>query len=129
MPHKSSVSMGWRLRGERYSLIGVKCCGCGFVYFPPVAVCRNCGDAIFEKEALSNRGVIESFSIIHAAPEGFHAPYMVGLVRLESGQLITTQLVGGGASIGVPVVAVFRRLRVDGEGGLVHYSFKFSVSD
>ena len=92
-------------------------------------MCRNCGDAVFEKEALSNRGVIESFSVLHAAPEGFHAPYTVGLVRLEGGQLITAQIVGGGAAIGTPVAAVFRRLRVDGMGGLVHYSFKFAVSD
>ncbi len=69
MPHKSSVSMGWRLRGERYCLIGAKCCGCGFVYFPPVNVCRNCGDAVFEKKALSNNGVIESFSVINYETE------------------------------------------------------------
>lgn len=129
MPHKSSVSMGWRLKGERYGLVGAKCLSCGVVYFPPVGVCKNCGDASFKKEPVSNNGVIESFTVLHAAPVGFTAPYIVGLVRLDSGQLISTQIVGGGVDMGVGVHAVFRKLRVDGVGGLIHYSFKFVVSD
>ncbi len=129
MPHKSSVSMGWRLGRERYALIGAKCLSCGVVYFPPVGVCKGCGDASFKKEFVSNRGVIESFTVLHAAPVGFTAPYTVGLIRLDSGQLISAQVVGVGIDIGMKVNAVFRRLWVDGQGGLIHYSYKFAISD
>ncbi len=129
MPHRSSVSMGWRLKGERYGLIGAKCLSCGVVYFPPVGVCKNCGDASFKKEFVSNNGVIESFTVLHAAPVGFTAPYTIGLIRLDSGQLISTPIVGGGVDIGKRAYAVFRRLRADGLGGLIYYSFKFTVSD
>ena len=80
--------------------------------------------------SFSGRGEIYSFTTVYEAPEGFQdqAPYMVALVRLEEGPLITAQLTDFGDTkpqIGMPVEMVTRKLKSDGERGLIHYGYKF----
>jgi uncharacterized OB-fold protein len=64
------------------------------------------------------------------APAGFEAsaPYTVALVRLEEGPLVTAQLTdlgGEPAQIGMPVEMVTRKLRSDGDRGMLVYGYKF----
>jgi uncharacterized OB-fold protein len=50
------------------------------------------------------------------------------LVRLEEGPLVTAQLTdidGGEVAIGTPVEMVTRRLRAEGEEGIISYGYKF----
>ncbi len=37
------VPQGWRLRKQRFSLIGESCLNCGHKLFPPRDVCPECG--------------------------------------------------------------------------------------
>jgi uncharacterized OB-fold protein len=129
MPHKSSVPMVWRLQKNKYNLIGTICSGCSKKFFPPRAVCPDCGENCNEF-SFCGEGIIESFTIIHAAPAGFEEkiPYTIGLVKLKEGPVISSQIIGN-VGIGKSVKNVFRRLCVDGKDGLIHYGFKFECID
>ena len=73
-----------------------------------------------------------SFTTIHAPPAGFEkfAPYMVALIRLDEGPLVTAQLTDvdeAEAKIGMKVEMVTRVLREDGDDGrgMLVYGYKF----
>jgi hypothetical protein len=101
-----------------------------------------------ENYQFSGRGEIYSFTTVYDAPEGFEkfVPYVVALVRLEEGPLITAMLtdleqewvpkeIDGEirsvmrykVKIGMPVEMVTRKIRVSGdpERGLIIYGNKF----
>ena len=80
----------------------------------------------------SGKGKIHSFSVIRSASDDFKklAPYAVAIVELEEGAKLTTQLVDcdvDALEIGDPVEMVFRKIREDGEDGVISYGFKFKV--
>lgn len=133
MPHRSSVAQPWRMQASRYRLAGSECVICKNVDFPPRRICSKCGGHDLVEQVMSGEGVIETFTIIHTAPEGFEGttPYAIGLIRLKEGPLITAQIVGDAENIeiGKDAKAVFRKLYEHGKGGLIHYGFKFEVVD
>jgi uncharacterized OB-fold protein len=117
-----------RLRAPYYRLEGQRCCACGKVQFPPRPACRACGQATLEPHRLSGRGTVYSHAEVGQAPRGFAAPYVVALVRLEEGLLVTAQLTDVEASevtIGLPVEMVTRRLQEQGSQGYLVYGYKF----
>jgi len=72
-------------------LMGSKCCECGQVTFPPRADCLGCMSPDFEWIEYSGDAVLNTFTIIHAAPTGFDdmVPYILGIVDLpEGGRLL-----------------------------------------
>lgn len=131
MPHRKSLALNWRLFEERYRLKGNCCTTCDTNYFPPRAVCPKCRRrGNLELLRFSGDGEVYSYSIIRVAPEGFekNAPYVLAIVRLKEGPLVTshiTDIEPEDVSIGMPVRAVFRRIMEDGESGIIHYAFKF----
>jgi len=79
---------------------------------------------------MSGRGAVYSYSLVHSAPAGFEAyePYVVALIKLEEGPLVTAQLTDvepDEVTIGMPVEMVTRKLCEDGDEGLISYSYKF----
>lgn len=38
-----NISINWRLRKQRYRLLGQKCPGCNIALFPLKQICPNCG--------------------------------------------------------------------------------------
>jgi uncharacterized OB-fold protein len=121
----------WRLKQQRYGLIGEVCPHCDTKIFPPRDICPSCGQEAKTSFAFSGRGEVFSFTTIYEAPTGFDetAPYTVALVKLEEGPLVTAQLTDlgeTGPEIGMPVEMVTRRLRSDGdERGMLIYGYKF----
>jgi uncharacterized OB-fold protein len=121
----------WRLKQQRYGLVGKVCTHCGARIFPPREVCLHCGSEVKTDYAFSGKGEVFSFTTIYEAPAGFDesAPYTVALVKLEEGPLVTAQLTDLGdqaVEIGMPVEMVTRRLRQDGdERGMLIYGYKF----
>jgi len=68
--------------------------------------------------------------VVRQAPEGYEefVPYTVALVRLEEGPLVTAQLTDVDhkeVKIGMEVEMVTRKLREEGEDGLIIYGYKF----
>jgi len=121
----------WRLKQQRYGLIGEVCPHCDAKIFPPRDVCPDCGGEAKTAFAFSGRGEVYSHTTIYQAPTGYDetTPYTVALVKLVEGPLVTAQLTDLGnqpVEIGMPVEMVTRRLRSDGdERGVLVYGYKF----
>lgn len=123
------IPLQWRLKKQKYALVGSKCAGCSALFFPARKFCAGCQSTGMKPHGFSGFGVIESFTTIHAPPSGFSAPYVIGLVRLDEGPSIVAQLSAeeGEAAIGKRVSMVFRRLLDENKGGVINYGFKFEV--
>lgn len=121
----------WRLKQQRYSLVGEVCPHCEVKIFPPRDVCPDCGGEAKTTFAFSGRGEVYSYTTIYEAPSGFEstAPYTVALIKLEEGPIVTAQLTdvdSAAVQIGMPVEMVTRKMRNDGdERGIIVYGYKF----
>jgi uncharacterized OB-fold protein len=125
------IARHWRLKQQRYGLMGEVCPHCDFKIFPPRDVCPNCGDEAKTLYAFSGKGEVFSYTTIYEAPSGYdaNAPYTVAIVKLDEGPMITAQLTDIGdqaVEIGMPVEMVTRKIRNDGdERGVIVYGYKF----
>jgi len=119
----------WREIPQRYRLEASKCKVCGQVYFPPRLICANCKSREFETVRLQDRGKIVTFTVIRVAPHEFatQTPYVVGIVELNDGVRLTTQIVDcdpNEVEIGKPVQIVFRKIQDEGKTGIICYGYK-----
>lgn len=142
------IARHWRLKAQRYSLVGEKCENGHFV-FPPRDICPNCGDEAKEPYTFSGKGKIYSLTTIYEAPTGYEksVPYVVALVELDEGPRITAQLTDlpthietkiidneereilvFDAKIDDKVEMVTRKQKEDGDRGLIIYGYKFRPS-
>ncbi len=120
----------WRKIKYRYNLIGTRCENCGRVFYPPRNLCPECRRKSSIKEVeLGDSGTVLSFSVVHDTPENLklEKPYVVGLIRLDSGVVVTSQIVCDpeDVKIGMRVRATFRKYGEDGEDGIIYYGTKF----
>jgi uncharacterized OB-fold protein len=127
----SDIVRTWRHIQQRYNLIGSKCTNCDGVYFPPRVICPKCRrKGKIENIQFTGKGKIHSFSIVETPTDDFKtiSPYAVAIIDLEEGARLTSQLVDcdlNEIEIGDPVEMVFRKIREDGEDGVISYGFKF----
>jgi hypothetical protein len=124
------VPRHWRLAKQRYALVGEVCSNCDHKIFPPRDICPDCGEDAEDLYQFSGRGEVYSYTSVQQAPAGFeeYTPYTVALVKLEEGPVLTAQLTDMGdqpVSIGMPVEMVTRKLRSEGERGMLIYGYKF----
>ncbi|OQY87768.1 MAG: transcriptional regulator [Anaerolineae bacterium UTCFX2] len=125
------ISRHWRLRKQRYGLMGEICPHCEAKLFPPRDICPECGGEAKTLYQFSGKGEVYSYTTIYEPPAGYeeNAPYTVALVKLDEGPIVTAQLTDLGeeqVQIGTPVEMVTRRLRQDGdERGMIIYGYKF----
>lgn len=124
------IARHWRLKQQRYALVGEVCPHCDAKIFPPRDVCPECHHEAKELFNFSGKGEVYSFTTVYDAPSGYdvNAPYTVALVKLAEGPMITAQLtdLGDKVEIGMPVEMVTRKMRDDGdERGMIVYGYKF----
>ncbi len=124
------VSRHWRLNEQRYSLVGEECPSCHTKLFPPRDVCLVCEAPAKELFTFTGLGEVYSYTTIYDAPAGFehNAPYTVALIKLDEGPMLTAQLTDimpDEVEIGMPVEMVTRKLRSEGEEGMIVYGYKF----
>lgn len=117
----------WRLRAARYRLEGQRNRESGEVRFPPEPVADT---ELWQPFDLDGTGVIYSFSVVRQPPAGYEedGPYILAMVRLAEGPLITAQLTDcdpDQVAIDMRVEMVTRRLRDLGPDGLIVYGYKF----
>ncbi len=101
------VPRHWRLKKQRYALVGEVCPHCQAKIFPPRDVCPECGGEAKTAYTFSGKGEVYSFTKMGNAPAGFEAqaPYTVALIKLEEGPIVTAQLTDLGEEqieIGMP---------------------------
>jgi hypothetical protein len=81
---------------------------------------------------LSGQGSIFSYTVVTDPPAGFEAqsPYVLAIVQLDEGPLVTAQITDlptptGPVEIGQRVEMVTRKLRTEGDQGMIIYGYKF----
>ena len=116
----------WRQRAARYRLAGQRNTASGAVRFPP----ETTTSAEWEAFELSGAGTVYSFTVVRQAPAGLdtEAPYILAMVMLEEGPMVTAQLTDcdpDDVAIDLPVEMVTRQLRDLGPDGLLVYGYKF----
>jgi hypothetical protein len=97
-------------------LAAQKCGACGHVRWPPSVVCPRCLAEGGEWVALSGRGLVYSFIVVHRPqhPAFWNdAPYNVAIVELEEGVRIHANVVdcpNEALRIGLPVEVLFEKI-------------------
>jgi uncharacterized OB-fold protein len=99
-------------------------------HFPPRVVCQGCGGREFETIKLGDRGKLVTYTVIRVAPSEFseQSPYAVGVVELPGGVRMTGQIADcefDELRVGMPVKIEFRKIREEGEAGIICYGYKF----
>jgi uncharacterized OB-fold protein len=82
-----------------------------------------------ERFTFAGTGEIYSFTTVQEVPAGFEdqAPYVLALVKLDEGPMITAQItdLDGLPAIGDRVEMVTRKLTTEGPRGMIVYGYKF----
>jgi uncharacterized protein len=86
--------------------MGGRCPGCGRIAFPAPRICTGCRGERVEPLELSGRGRLYSYTVIHAPPPGWTAPYAVGYVDLEEGPRVFAHLRDGAPELDMLVEVV-----------------------
>lgn len=79
---------------------------------------------------LSDVGTLKSFTIVRVGSDVFSkdCPFAVGIVELQDGVAITTQIADvEQLEIGQKVRLVLRKIRQDGKAGILCYGYKATV--
>ena len=118
---------------QRYRLEAARCLGCRQVAFPPRRVCSVCRGEQFAPVTLPDDGTVTTFTVIHVAANdlAMQVPYVIAIIEL-GGVSVTAQIVDcrpEEVRTGAVVRRVFRRLRVDGDDGLIQYGYKFVLRE
>lgn len=72
-----------------------RCNDCGELYFPPTPRCWSCGSFDVGYVVASGRGTLYSYAVPHYPQvDGFRYPVLVGLVELEEGTRLVSNVVG-----------------------------------
>jgi uncharacterized OB-fold protein len=96
-----------------------RCADCGHIRFPPAALCARCLSARCEWIALSGRGAVYSWIVVHQSQHpafNVDVPYNVTIVQLDEGPRLHTNLIecpNDRIHIGMPVEAVFEKVGDD----------------
>lgn len=100
-----------------HRLLIQRCAGCGALRFPWLPGCASCGSPQWDTVEASGAGTVYSYVVMHHPPfPAFDPPYAVGLIELEEGVRMVSNVVGvpyDKVRIGMPVQLEF--LRVDKE--------------
>lgn len=91
-----------------------------------------------ERYQFTGRAEVFSYTVVYEAPAGYeeYVPYVLALVQLEEGPMVTAQLtdleyewVEGKlkyqVEIGMPVEMVTRKIKSEGDRGILVYGYKF----
>lgn len=114
---------------QRFRLKAARCTTCGHVNFPPRLICPKCRGKKFEIVGLKEEGTILTYTIIRVAADKFskQIPFAVGIVELDDGVRLTTQIADADLEklqIGQKVRLVFRKIQEEGKAGILCYGYK-----
>ncbi len=124
----------WRAKRYYYNMVGSVCRSCGREFFPPVKVCPVCGSRDIEQKLMPQMGRLITYTITRQLGSSFKRfrPITFGLVELDNGVKVLGQLVDfmdEQLREGIRVRMVIRRLREDGEDGVIFYGYKFTPDE
>jgi uncharacterized protein len=98
---------------RRHELLVQQCATCGRLRFVPTELCPHCFSPAATWSAVSGRGRVYTFSVVHRAPTPLYqaeAPYALAYVELDEGPRMPARLVDvdpATVEVGMPVEVVF----------------------
>jgi len=108
--------------GQKPHLVGKRCTACGAVYLGRRVACSKCGaTGPFTEIALSDRGTLWVYSIVHQSVPGISTPYVAGIVDLPEGVSVRCTLIDvepdpAKLPFGMAVEMVTKKVREDEDG-------------
>ena len=105
--------------GDHPHLVGKKCGHCGAVYIGNRVACSKCGTpGGFSEVALSTKGSLWVYSIVHQSAPGIPTPYVAAIVDLPEGVSVRCNIVDvepdpAKIPFGMPVEMITRKVRED----------------
>jgi uncharacterized OB-fold protein len=101
-------------------LVASKCGNCGKYFSPPRVICLNCEKQQMEPAALSGKGTVYSYTIVHQQLpfSVVQVPYAIVIVALAEG-CQTHGVVSENlelVEVGAPIEVYFEKVREDDEG-------------
>ena len=91
VPIREGLMAGPLSQLDGVRLAGCKCSNCGETSLGAKSICPNCGRDTVQEIALSNRGMLWSFTVVRHRPPGNYrgpdpfVPFGLGLVELPEG--------------------------------------------
>ena len=122
------VARAWREQKTRYRIVGTQCMKCNTLSYPPRKVCPKCKNREYKNFQFKGEGTLQSFTHIYSAPSGYekNVPITLGLVKLDEGPLMMTQIVDyDKLKIGDKIEYVFRKVCSHGKSDVIDYAAKF----
>lgn len=116
IPIPSPVSQPYWDACRRHELRGQRCRTCNWLWMYPSRMCHNpdCNTLDdYDWEQLAGTGTVWTFTVNHRAPNAEwedDLPYVFGVIELDEGVMITSNVIGCDPSevhIGMPVEVVF----------------------
>ena len=75
----------WQAAAE-HRLVVQRCTGCGHTRLPPAPVCPECRSAEADWKALSGRGEVYTYTVVHRPlAAGQQLPFVIAVIALEGG--------------------------------------------
>jgi uncharacterized OB-fold protein len=77
-------------------LKGCVCEDCETLMLPPRLICNKCGSTNLKEHCFNGKGTIKTKTVVHVPLSKFQdlSPYMVGIIELDEGPLITGMVLG-----------------------------------
>ena len=113
-----------RVKGN---LQGLKCNSCNHILPPLTMTCYYCYEENLEKIALSRRGKLYSYTIVHQPHIHFKTPYPVGYIDLPEGIRIFSPLKpkdGRPFQVGMDMELVVEKLREEDDAEIIGPKFQ-----
>jgi uncharacterized protein len=135
MPEASASQSNLYSATDQPALNGMRCCACGYVFFPPQNYgCESCGAAAehLEPRSLKGEGLLSSFATVHLHQgKDIEAPFTVGVIVLDDGpavRAILTKESNAGLKIGDRMRAVLIAA-ADDESGAPANELRFAKQE
>lgn len=129
---KISIPPSWRTRVHRYRLVATACKECGRVAYPASSICRYCGSKNVEHiELIDEIARLITWTVIYNVMDGFEdrRPIILGILETTNKKVKIlaplTDVLPGELKVGMLMEPVLRRIRDEGEHGLIHYGVAF----
>ena len=116
VPKEDSLTQPYWEGVRRRKLLVQQCRGCGNLWHPPTPICPHCQAKDYEWHAVSGRGVVYSYTIVHhpAHPAVVDkVPYLVALVTLDEGPRVVSNILNcpiDKVTVGMPVRLTFQEI-------------------
>ena len=116
--------------GTAGSLLGMQCQECSVYVFGQAIFCQACTSDRLKSVDLSQRGILYSYTVVRAPPDGWPGPvpYVLGEVELPEGPHVLAEVVNVAEpelKIGLAVKLALRKVPTEGSGpSLVVYKWE-----